>query len=346
MQQALAHGAGGRHAAVTSRVAIGLMALAAGAVVLAPSLAGAQRRYSGADGRLRVALAKQPFSPTGTSVGPATMANGGIQKLLADLGAVVRVDESALTASENTEYGAWKKLGMALGNYAGIVAKNERDGYFTVGLLATCPSMPGLVAGLQHSGPTAEALRIGMLWLDAHPDFNTAETTRSGSMGGMPVAIATGRTLQGIRLDATLDPPMADRYIVMGGVRLTDPLEQQLLDNSQIEQVTVDDLRGATPAVFAQLDRLSRITDKIYIHIDMDVLDPREVMGHQNKVPNGPSSEQLAALFEQIFSRYPKASAIGFATIPATDDGGLSIAALNRMIAGAIKGVIAREKRG
>ena len=50
-----------------------------------------------------------------------------------------------------------------------------------------------------------------------------------------------------------------------------------------------------TPAVWQQLDRLNRISDKLYIHIDMDVLDPREVMAHGNKVPNGPSSEQLAA---------------------------------------------------
>jgi hypothetical protein len=68
------------------------------------------------------------------------------------------------------------------------------------------------------------------------------------------------------------------------------------------------------------------------------------VSAHVNKVPNGPSSEQLARLFEAIFARYPKASAIGFATIPPTDEGGLSIAALNRMIAGAIRGVQARER--
>src|SRR5262249_30633922 len=144
---------------------------------------------------------------------------------------------------------------------------------------------------------------------------------------------------------AHLDPPLSDRYIVMGGVRLIDPLEQDLLNKSKIEQVSVDDLRKMTPAVFAQLDRLSRISDKIYIHIDMDVLDPAEVAGHPNKVPNGPTSEQLAKLFEAIFSRYPKASAIGFATIPPTDEGGLSIAALNRMIAGAIRGVKQRESR-
>ena len=204
---------------------------------------------------------------------------------------------------------------------------------------ATCPSMPGLVAGLQRSGDSLAPLRIGMLWLDAHPDFNTPETTRSGSLGGMPVAVATGRALQRMRLDARLDPPMVDQHIVMGGVRLTDPLEQHLLDESRIEQVSVDDLRRGSRAVFEQLDRLARLTDKLYIHIDMDVLDPREVMGHGNKVPGGPSSEELARLFEAIFARYPTASAIGFATIPSTDEGGLSIAAVNRMIAAAVRGV-------
>jgi arginase family enzyme len=322
--------------------AVAAAATFAALAALAPSPAAAQR-YSDASGKLRVALAKQPLSPSGPSAGPETMARGGIQQALAGMGAVVRIDEAALSPDEATEYGGWKKLGMSLGHFADIVEKNERDGYFTIGLLATCPSMPGLVAGLQRSGPTRDPLRIGMLWLDAHPDFNTPETTRSGSLGGMPVAVATGRALERMRLDAHLDPPLSDRTIVMAGVRLVDPLEQHLLDQSRIEQLTVDDLRNMTPAVFAQLDRLSRIVDKIYVHIDMDVLDPREVMGHGNKVPNGPSSEQLARLFEAIFRRYPKASAIGFATIPATDEGGLSIAAVNRMIAGAVRGLKARE---
>ena len=320
------------------------IALAVAIVLIASGVTEAQR-YTAPDGRLRVALSKQPFSPTGTSSGPNTMANGGIQQILEAMGVSVRIDESALTANEATEYGGWKRLGMALGHFADIVTKNEHDGYFTVGLLATCPSMPGLVAGLQHSGPGPKPIKIGMLWLDAHPDFNTPETTRSGSLGGMPVAVATGRALRRMRLDAHLDPPLQDRFVVMGGVRLTDPLEQELLDRSSIQQLSVDDLRKMTPAVFAQLDRLSRLTDKIYVHIDMDVLDPREVMGHGNKVPNGPSSEELARLFETIFTRYPKASAIGFATIPSTDEGGLSIAAVNRMIEGAIRGVKARERR-
>jgi arginase family enzyme len=91
--------------------------------------------------------------------------------------------------------------------------------------------------------------------------------------------------------------------------------------------------------VWTQLDRLSSQVDKLYIHIDMDVLDPREVSMHVNKVPGGPSSEELAKLLEQIFARYPKATAVGFATLPPSDPGGLSIAALNRMIVGAVNGV-------
>ena len=303
------------------------------------------QRYTGADGKLRVSLAQQPLSPNGRSNGPRTMATGGIQGILAGMGAAVRVDEARLSAEEETEYGGWKRLGYSLGRFADVVAKNEREGWFTVGLLATCPSMPGLVAGLQRSASGAP-LKVGMLWLDAHPDFNTPETTRSGSLGGMPVAVATGRALHRMRLDAKLDPPMSDDHVVMGGVRLTDPLEQELLDGSRIRQVSVADLRTRSRAVFEQLDRLDRISDRLYIHVDLDVLDPREVMAHGNKVPGGPSSEELAALFEEIFRRYPKASAVGFATIPPTDEGGLSIAAVNRMVAAAVRGVIARERPG
>ena len=293
----------------------------------------------------RVALALQPLSPTGRSNGPRTMAEGGIQQILAGMGAVVRVDEAALTAVQDTEYGGWKRLGLNLGNYSRIVSRNAREGWITVGLLATCPSMPGLVAGLMHATESGRPLRVGMLWLDAHPDFNTPETTRSGSLGGMPVAVATGRALHNLRRDAQLEPAMADEQIVMAGVRLTDPLEQQLLDSSRIQQLSVRDLQQRTPAVFAQLDRLARTTDRLYIHIDMDVLDPAEVMGHGNKVPGGPTSAELATLFEEIFARYPTASAIGFATIPTTDEGGLSLAAVNRMIAAAVRGVQRRAQR-
>ena len=234
-----------------------LLRVALVALLIAPTAQTTAPRYTTSDGRIQVALAKQPFSPTGPSRGPQIMAEGGIQRILSQLGADVRVQEARLAPAEDSEYGGWKRLALALGHYADLVAQNERDGYLTVEFLATCPSMPGLVAGLQRSGPTLAPLRVGMLWLDAHPDFNTPETTRSGSLGGMPVAVATGRALQRMRLDAKLDPPLTDLQVVMGGVRLADPLEQHLLDESRIEHLTVDDLRTRSPRVFEQLDRLA-----------------------------------------------------------------------------------------
>ena len=292
---------------------------------------------------LRVDLAKQPFSPTGTSIGPNTMASGGIRSSLVKMGAIVRLDESKLTAAQDTEYGAWKRLGWALGDFARIVARNERDGFFTVGLYATCPSMPGMVAGLEHSGPSGRPLRIGMLWLDAHPDFNTPETTRSGSMGGMPVAIATGRALNNLRLDATLDPPLRDEDVVMGAVRVSDPLEHDLLVHSKIQQLSVNDIRHMTPAVWAQLSRLNAQVDKLYIHVDMDVLDPREVAMHLLPGARRPVERGAGCAVRANLRALPEGGRDWIRHDSAERSGGLSIAALNRMILGAIKGVQARQ---
>ena len=95
----------------------------------------------------------------------------------------------------------------------------------------------------------------------------------------------------------------------------------------------------------AHAQRYTGADGKLRVSLAQQPFSPNgtSVMAHQNKVPGGPSSGELAALFEKIFSRYPKASAIGFATIPAADEGGLGLAAVNRMIAGAVRGVKARE---
>lgn len=69
-------------------------------LLFAPSFIRGQK-YTAPEGKLRVALVKQPYSPTGTSVGPNTMANGGIQQILAGMNTDVRVEEVALTPGTN-----------------------------------------------------------------------------------------------------------------------------------------------------------------------------------------------------------------------------------------------------
>jgi arginase len=230
-------------------------------------------------------------------------------------------------------------MGLANGPLGKITTEKLKEGCFPLGFLGNCNSLMGMLAGLQHSGKGRRPLKTGLVWIDAHGDFNTPETTLSGMLGGMPVAVSAGLCLTRLRLKSGLDPALPTKYIVMAGVRDTDPLEQELIDRSDIEMISTDDIRNLSENIDVQMKRLSRITDIIYIHIDMDVLDPAEVMGHGLTVPNGPTSKELAAALTKMF-KYPKATALGIASYPAgRDKDNLSKKAAYNLVAGAIKGV-------
>lgn len=301
------------------------------------------QKYIDSGGTVRVALVLNPYNGdrAGPELdeGPDRMANGGLKDILLGIGAEVRrVSTVKLSPEEEREYGRWNRLGIANGHLGDFASANEKEGLFNVGLYNNCNSLSGMLAGLQHSGPGNRPLKIGLVWIDAHGDYNTPETTLSGMLGGMPVAVASGDCLTRMRLQSGLDPALPSRYITMACVRDTDPLEQERIDNSFIEHITVDDVRNLSDTITDQMDRLSRLTDKIYIHIDMDVLDPDEVSGHPLTVPDGPSSEQLAAALTVMF-RYEKAAALGIASLPSQDRDNLSLKAAYTLIQGAIKGI-------
>jgi arginase len=197
----------------------------------------------------------------------------------------------------------------------------------------------GMLAGLQHSGPGSRPLRVALLWIDAHADFNTPETTLSGMLGGMPVAVSAGICLNRFRLQSGLDPALPFSYITMAAVRDTDPLERELVDRHRIELVPAADIRPPYQKIHDQMKRLGDLADLVYVHIDMDVLDPAEVSGHSLTVAGGPSSLQLAAALEAIFA-YRKAAGLGIASYPAErDEGRLSLKAAYNLIEGSVKGV-------
>lgn len=328
----------------------------AAAITLIPAIAFAQlvkkdnttdRNYFNDDGSMRIAIAVQNHrpNPSGNTAldGPEVMANGGIQDMLRGLGAKVRMSTAELSKREKTEYGDWRKMGYANGRFADIVMQNEVDNYFTVGFLASCPSSIGMLGGLQQSLTSTDTSSVSILWIDAHADYNTPETTRSGSMGGMPLAVANGLALHTFRRDSKLEPPLPNNHIVTVGLRDVDPLEQHLLDEARIENISVDDIRNLTQNVYDQMDALSKVSDKIYVHIDLDVLDASEMPYHNYPTEDGPTSYELAAMFKDIFSKYPKAAAIGFASIPSRDPKNIGLNAVNRMTMGAVEGIMIRE---
>ena len=321
-----------------------LATIGLGAVLLAPVVRSDDR------GR-PVSLIKMPYrgerNLADLSDSPDYLEKGSLAKQLADLGWRVRpVSTVALTPEEQKAYGEWNRLGLANGHLAQIVAADLKDGRFPVGLLANCSALMGMLGGLQHAGPTEAPLRVGLVFIDAHGDFNTPETTLSGMLGGMPVAISAGLGLQRLRVKSGLDPALPDRHIVLAAARDLDPLEKELLDRSAVERLSVEDIKTRSAAIDRQMDRLSGLADLIYVHVDMDVLDPPEVRGHPLTVPNGPTSAELAAALTQMF-RHPKAAAFGVASTPSGDhdqDGRSRQAAYN-LIRGALEGVKQRGSR-
>jgi arginase len=295
-----------------------------------------------------VALVKMPYRgernlPDISDV-PDYLEKGGIQKLIEDRGHRVKPPfPVALTPDEQKEYGEWNRLGLANGRLAKVVAADRKAGYVPVGLLANCSSIMGMLGGLQQSGKGSRPLRVGLVFIDAHADFNTPETTLSGMLGGMPVAVASGRCLTRLRLRSGLDPALSDRHIVLGGVRDVDPLEQDLLDRSEVAFISTAEIRSRAAAIDREMARLSEISDLIYVHVDMDVLDPQEVPGHPLTVPDGPTSLELGAAIAQMF-KHEKAAAFGVASTPSGDkdpDGRSRRAAYN-LILGALDGLAQR----
>ena len=329
-----------RTATGAGMVLSGLIGLAA--IALAP--------VAPSDDRARpVSLVKMPYrgerNLPDLSDSPDYLEQGGIQKTLEQQGCRVKsVSTVALTPEEQKAYGEWNRLGLANEHLARIVAADRKEGSLPVGLLANCSALMGMLGGLQRSGPTARPLRVGLVFIDAHADFNTPETTLSGMLGGMPVAVSAGLCLTRLRLRSGLDPALSERHIVLAGVRDTDPLEQDLLDRSAIELLSVDDIRARSASIDRQMKRLSDLTDVIYVHVDMDVLDPKEVAGHPLTVPNGPTSLELAAALTEMF-KHEKAAAFGVASTPPgdRDRDGLSRKAAYNLILGAVKGL---QQRG
>jgi arginase len=146
------------------------------------------------------------------------------------------------------------------------------------------------------------------------------------------------------RIAAGLDPPLPPNAILLADVRDTDPREMELINRLNIEILSTEDIRRLSPKVAKQMDRLSSLADLIYIHVDMDVLAPEEVRGHTLTAPNGPTSPELAACIELMFT-WPKTAAIGIASTPygPRDPEHLSRQAAVRLIEGAVKGA---KKRG
>jgi arginase len=190
-------------------------------------------------------------------------------------------------------------VGLLGGVIADAVAEGRKQGSAIVMVGGNCSHTTGVVGGLQDAyGASA---RIGLVWLDAHGDFNTPNTTLSGMLGGMPVAVCAGLTLPQWRENSHVQAPLPTDRILLVDVRNLDPEEERLIRATDVVIAAPApgfrgaDLRKAVGALAARVDML-------YMHIDEDILDARYVPNHGTVEPGGPSLEQVLEVIDIVMA--------------------------------------------
>lgn len=224
--------------------------------------------------------------------------------------------------------------GVIGGEIAAAVAAGRRAGKPVLVVGGTCDAVPGVIGGLQEAhGGTA---RIGLVWCDAHGDFNTPRTTLSGMLGGMPVAVAAGLAHPRWRQLSRQTVPLPTDRILLVDVRNLDPPEEQLIRATDV--VIAAPAPGFPGEDLQQAVRdLAERCDLLYLHVDSDILDGRYVPNHPTIEPNGPSMEQVLAAIDTVMATGKVAAYAVVSIWAGGEDGDVAVASGVQLIRGGLE---------
>ena len=175
---------------------------------------------------------------------------------------------------------------------------------FPVVLAGNCNSSIGTVTGIGGG--------VGVVWFDAHGDFNTAETTPSGFFDGMSLSMLTGTGWERLRAGLATVP---EAHAVHVGGRDFDQGELERLERSGVGVVR-------RPPLDDVLDDLRGRVDSVYVHVDLDVLDPSVGRANEYAADDGLSVHELAAAIDAIHARFDVPAAALTAYNPSCDPAG------------------------
>jgi arginase len=214
--------------------------------------------------------------------GPTRLIEAGLLDHLAAAGhGVTRTDieapSDALPAEIATGFQLMRRL-------AERIRAAGDGGRFPIVLAGNCNTSVGTVAGLD--GPVA------VVWFDSHADFNTPETTPTGFLDGMGLATLVGRCWEQLTRGVPGFAPVEERNAVLAGARDLDPLEAELLADSDVKVLSPAQVRDELGASLRPLRE--RVTNA-YVHIDLDVLDSAEGMANSLASPGGLTLAEVRA---------------------------------------------------
>jgi arginase len=230
----------------------------------------------------------------GSGRGASVLIDQGLLGKLADAGLTVgEVRESLLEESERADGSTAVRIGRLGSHTAGHVAAGLREADAVAVISGDDTAMVGVVSGIQREH--GAGARIGLVWFDAHGDFNTPETSYSGILAGMPVAILAGLAGPLWRGAAGLAAPIPTDRIVIAGVRMLDEREKSLIQSTDVRVIPARSLASGDSFRQAVL-RLQQECDIICVHVDLDVLDPSLVPSSATPEPDGLTIPTLTRL--------------------------------------------------
>lgn len=167
------------------------------------------------------------------------------------------------------------------------------------------------LAAIPHALRRAKR-RTAVLWLDAHPDLNTPKSSPSGAFHGMVLRTLLGEGLAALLPEIPLDP----QTVVLAGTRALDEPEAAYVEAAGIRMLAPADL-----TVDALLEALAATgAEAVYVHLDLDVLDPGELAGLGFPEPFGLSAASLIELLRAVKQRFPLVGAAVTEFAPSSPD--------------------------
>ena len=245
---------------------------------------------------MRVCFVSVPYDMgkynVGHGQGPGSLMGSGLGRLLSESGHTV--DSKTIICSDAeqlTETQSTFKLNALLSKAISDIAQ---FGALPIVLAGNCVTSAGTLSGLHNE-------EISMLWLDAHADFNTPETTQSGYLDGMALSIACGRCWKSLSAADSRYLAVKEDHVTLVGTRDLDPEEAKVLAASKIKVVTTEQLRKNNCQIPTEV---APPAGDLYVHLDADVLDVG--VGHANRFasPGGLQEKEINSLLSWAVSSY------------------------------------------
>jgi len=193
---------------------------------------------------------------------------------------------------------------------ATAVRSARSAGHFPLVLSGNCNTAVGTLSGLTPA-------RRATFWFDAHGDCNTPETTTTGFLDGMGLAMTMGLCWHHLGASVPGFQPVAAESTFLLGARDLDPPEAAFLQGSAITAVSVDQIPEGLPGLLASVP----LADSLgYLHLDVDVLDPTVGKANRLPVPDGLSLAHLTAAIAAIRARVPLGAAAITSYAPEDDN--------------------------